>query len=153
MGLAKTIVVLTAALSSLVAGYLLLKTKKLYLIGAIGTSLGIFLFAINNNLSSFLALWLLTGICSSFLNIPLSVMVLNGFDSFKKPWQEKYHLLIERDLVLGFARILNYLLLFLFFIPLSKSQQIQAAQHWMILIAFLPLVLGYLLKSTYLKTK
>lgn len=148
LGAVQTSISLLMALFSLLAGKVLIRQRKFFLFGALLTSLGILFFGLWQNWLGILFMALLTGIGLPFLNIASSVAILNTIDEDKDPWERKYHLLLERDSVLGIARIISYLVLYFLFLNFDK---ILIAQKWMITIAIFPLILGFLLLKMRVK--
>ena len=142
LGFVQTAIGLITAVSSFIAGRMLSRNKKLYVVGAIGAFVGIFLFSYLNNWIGIYFFIFFTGLCSPYLNIPLSAGILNGIDTNKEKWQNKYHMLLERDISLGIARILSYVILFILFTFWDKSS---IALNWMSVISVIPLLLGFLL--------
>lgn len=142
VGLVRALILILAAVVSFFAGKFLSRFKRLYLLGAIGTALSIAIFAFSQNLSGVIILGFVYGISSPFLNIPLSSATLNTIDENKKSWQEKYHMFLERDGVLGFARVISYFVLYFLFLSFDKTD---VAKNWLIVISVFPLILGLLL--------
>jgi ABC-type methionine transport system permease subunit len=77
-----------------------------------------------------------------FLAIPTSVAILAGYDEVETSWQDKYHLFIQRDSILGIARILSFVILFMLF---SQFDKVVVARNWFLIAAVVPLGIGYLL--------
>lgn len=113
-----------------------------YIVGAAMATVGFVLFAVFSNFVGVIGLGFSIGIGLAFLNVSTSVAILNMFDENGIEWRHNYHRLIERDVVLGAARVLSYILLFFFFIP---NQNVNIARIWILLIAPFPLLAGLLL--------
>src|SRR3989338_1005154 len=129
------------AVISFTAGRLLSKHKNLYKLGAIGASLGILFFGLLQNWVGIALLVIFFNIGTPFLTIPTSSAILNTIDEYKESWQKKYFLLLERDTVLGVARILSYILLFAIFNYYGKEE---VAKNFLIFISIFPLLIGFL---------
>lgn len=142
VGLVRASILILAAIVSFFAGKFLSRFKKLYLLGAIGTTISIAIFAFSQNLMGVIILGFVYGIASPFLNISLSSAILNTIDENKESWQKKYHMFLERDGILGFARVISYFVLYFLFLFFDKTD---VAKNWLIAISFLPLILGFLL--------
>lgn len=142
VGFVQTLILLFTAGMSFVAGRILSRYKHLYVLGALGTTVSIIVFASWQNLFSIIVLGFLYGATFPFLNIPLASVVLNAIGENKQPWQEKYHMFLERDGVLGLARVISYFFLYLLFL---KFDQTAVAKNWLIGISIFPLLLGFLL--------
>lgn len=140
VGVVSTIAALIYASSSFLAGSLLLKDKRFLYFG-LGTSLGILIFALQQNWIGIIALILINGLAAPFLYIPPSTLFLNTVDEIDEPWQKKYHFLIERDTALGIPRILNYFFLFIFF---GSGNQINLAREWIKIVPGFPVIVTIL---------
>jgi YQGE family putative transporter len=146
IGSVRTGMLLFVALTSIVGAKLLAKHSWLYITGALGTALSIVIFAIFQNWIGIFLFALINGLATPFFSIPLSLAILNTIDENPLPWQKKYHMLLERDGILGFARIISYILLLIFFSIYNKDD---VAKNWMIAIAIFPLITGFLLYRQY----
>ena len=140
---------LTAA-TSFIAGRLISKNKNLYKLGAIATSLGILFFGLLQNWLGIALLVIFFRIGTPFLTIPTSSAILNTIDEYKESWQKKYFLLLERDTVLGVARILSYILLFMLFSYYGKEE---VAKNFIVFISIIPLLIGFLLGKMAINKK
>jgi len=139
VGSVNTLSALIYAVSSFLAGGLLAKNKKFSLIGMIGVPLGILFFAFNQNLAGVIVLGIMSGIAAPFMNIPPFLSFLNTVDESKESWREKYHFMIEREMVLSIPRILSFLVLFIF---LSSGDQLKLANDWIKIIPLFPFIIG-----------
>ncbi|MEO6508734.1 MAG: MFS transporter [Patescibacteria group bacterium] len=148
LGLVRSAMLLLGALIGLQVGKLLAKNRNLYIFGAVGTTLGIIFFALNQNYFGILLYSLLTGVSYPFFSVPFSSVILNTIDDNKEPWQQKYHMFLERDGVLGVARVISYVVLLILFANFDK---VTVARNWMILISIMPLILAFLLHKSYKK--
>lgn len=146
IGGARTGMLLFVSLTSILGIKLLAKHNWLYIFGTFGTVLSIVIFAVFQNWLGIILFGLINGLATPFFSIPLSLAILNTIDENKLPWQKKYHMLLERDGILGFARVLSYIFLLILFTLYNKEQ---VARDWMIAIAIFPLITGFLLYKQY----
>lgn len=129
------------AVSSLFAGRILQKHRHAFILGALFSSVGLLIFALQQNWLGIISLMVFNNMFIPYLNIPTSKAILDVIDKEQEPWQEKYHFLIERDSVLGLGRIINYIVLLLIF---TQSNQIEIAKKWILLVPIFPLLIGIL---------
>lgn len=146
IGGARTGMLLFVALTSIVGAKLLAKHSWLYIIGTLGTALSIVIFAVFQNWLGIFLFALISGLATPFFSIPLSLAILNTIDENQLPWQKKYHMLLERDGILGFARVISYIFLLILFTIYNKEN---VARNWMIATAIFPLIIGFLLYKQY----
>lgn len=141
VGAVKTISAIVFALGSLAAGKILQGQKYAVIPGAAISALGLFLFGLFQNWWGIIAFMTLSSLFQPLVNVATSKSIYDVIDQVKEPWQEKYHFLIERDSVLGIGRILNYVVLLLFFTP---ENQVTVAKSWILVIPIFPLLIGLL---------
>ena len=146
IGGVKTGMLLFVALTSIIGAKLLAKRGWLYIAGTLGTALSIVIFAVFQNWLGIFLFALFNGLVTPFFSIPLSLAILNTIDENNLPWQKKYHMLLERDGILGFARIISYIFLLILFTVFSKEN---VAKNWMIATAIFPIIIGFLLYKQY----
>nr|MBI5456020.1 hypothetical protein [Candidatus Levybacteria bacterium] len=146
IGGTRTGMLLFIALTSIIGTKLLAKHSWLYIAGTLGTAVSIVIFAVFQNWLGIFLFGLINGLATPFFSIPLSLAILNTIDENKLPWQKKYHMLLERDGILGFARVISYIFLLILFTLYNKEQM---AKDWMIAIAIFPLITGFLLYKQY----
>ncbi len=146
IGSARTGMLLFVALTSIIGIKLLAKHSWLYIAGTLGTVLSIVIFAVFQNWLGIFLFALINGLATPFFSIPVSLAILNTIDENKLPWQKKYHMLLERDGILGFARVISYIFLLILFTFYNKEN---VARNWMIAIAIFPLIIGFLLHKQY----
>lgn len=139
LGGVRTVGALIFALASLWAAKVLQKKKHAFLLGAIFAPLGLFIFAWQENWWGILSLTLLVNSFLPFLTIPTSKVIYDVIDKVEEPWQRKYHFLLERDAVLGLARITSYLILLPFILD---GQEIEIAKTYLLIIPLFPLLTG-----------
>lgn len=150
LGAAQTTAYLLGALGSLISIRLLRNNFRFYWIGICGLVIGILSFAFFQTLDGVIVFILFTGITAPFLNNQLSINILSAFDRELGSWKEKYHLLIERDTVLGVARMTSYIGLYFF---LSGENQAARARLWLFVIPVILLLLGLVLSNSNMKKR
>lgn len=129
------------AIFSITASFILQKYSNFSFIGAIIGSIGILFFAFFQNWFGILFFVILANSSLPFLNIAISKSMYDVIDSKEGEWQEKYQYFIERDSVLGVARIMNYLILLFLFM---NGNQIEIAKKWLFIIPIFPFLIGFL---------
>lgn len=137
LGAQNTISAIIFAGASVIAGKMLQKNPKRYLLGIL-SPLGLLIFALQQNLLGILSLMFINNIFLPFLNIATAKNVYDVIDKSEESWQNKYHFLIERDSALGAGRILNYLIL-LFFI--NPTNQLTVAKTWIFIVPIIPFLI------------
>ncbi len=142
LGATQSIAALLGALGGILAIPLLHKQPRYFWLGVAGLTLGIALFATNQNISGLIFYIVLTEITAPFLHTWLSTVYYHVLDQVQLDWKEKYHFLIERDTALGVARILSYIGIYLF---ISYGDQVTLARVWLLFLPIFPLFLGVLL--------
>ena len=145
IGIIRSCIMLLTAVVSFYAGKVISRFKKMYIFGAIGVTVSIIAFALQQTWLGIVLYGFFNGISAPFLNIPLSSVVLNTIDENKEIWQRKYAMFIERDGVLGIARVISYLVLFLLFSRFNKNV---IAENSLVVMSIFPLILGILLFKT-----
>lgn len=141
LGSVNTFSTIVYGVANILAIRLLKKYKYSYLVGAVFSSLGLFLFGWLGNWLGIASLILINNTFLPLLNIPTSKAIYDVMDRSKESWQEKYHFLVERDSILGFGRILSYFLLLLFF---TQGDQLAIAKTWILIIPIFSLIIGIL---------
>lgn len=141
LGIVNSITSLVTAIFCVIAGKLLVKHSRLSLLGAMGIALGVFIFAVQQNWLGLIVMCLLIATTAPFLNIKLATSVLNTIDENREHWQNKYHLFLERDSVLGISRVISFAILHWLLIHFDKTI---VAKNWTMAIAIFPLILGWL---------
>lgn len=142
VGATQTSAFVLGAIGSMLSIPLLQRNPAFYWIGSMGLSVGIAVFGFYQNVYGLIAYTVTTGITAPFLHTWLSTIYFHAMDAGEKNWKEKYHLLIERDFALGSARILSYLLIFLY---IFDADQVTRAKQWLFILPIFPLALGALL--------
>lgn len=134
-----------AIVTNLYAIPLLTKYPSAYWIGVAGSALSIVVFAFYQ---SPMGVWLyiiISGLTVPIFNNRISTVYFGVLDTAEGSWQQKYHLLLERDVVLGMFRTVSFIGLFIF---LQFGNEIQLAKSWLYLLPVLPVVLALLLQKT-----
>jgi len=142
LGGIQTIAYLLGAIGSIFSIKTFKKNKYSFWIGSIGLAIGIGLFGILHNLPGIICFIILTGFFAPFLNNWLSIVYYNSLDNYNSGWTKKYHLMLEREIVLGVSRIVSFLSLF---VVLQYGNQYKIAHYWLYGLLFLPLFIGVLL--------
>ncbi|MDO8657690.1 MAG: MFS transporter [Candidatus Levybacteria bacterium] len=149
LGAQNTISTIIFAIASLIAGKMLQKNPKRYLLGIL-SPLGLLIFALQQNWIGILSLIFINNVFMPFLGITTAKSVYDVIDKSQESWQNKYHFLIERDSALGLGRIINYLIL-LFFI--NPTNQMTVAKTWIFIVPIIPLLILILQWWQYKKSE
>ncbi len=142
LGLMYSVGALLAALSSIAVTRLLVRFPQSFWIGAVGSAIAITLFALQPNA---LGVWLIiavSGLTVPFMMTKFSTAYFDALDRAPGSWQHKFHLMIERDGILGIFRTISYILLFLL---LQFGDEITIARSLLFVLPVLPLTIGALL--------
>jgi len=131
-----------ATVSSLISIRLLTKHRAWYWIGSIGSAVGIGFFGLSQNP---LGMWIfitVTALCAPFLLNSLATVNYDAMDRAPGTWQHKYHMILERDVVLGTLRVISYIGLYFF---LGFGDQVALAKTSLLILPLAPILLGLLL--------
>lgn len=131
-----------STIASLLSIRLLTKHKKWYWLGSLGSALGIGVFGFSQTVGGMWIFIILTSLCAPFLLNTLSAVNYDAMDRAAGTWQHKYHMILERDVVLGTLRTISYVALYWF---LGFGDQVTLAQTSLLILPFAPLLLGLLL--------
>ena len=145
LGLVLTMASLFGMIASLYAIPLLKKHPSAFWIGSIGSAVSIIIFAL---FQSPIGVWLyiaISGFTVPMLTNKLSTVYFHTVDEAEGSWQHKYHLLLERDIILGLFRTISYIGLF---ILLGFGSEIQLAKSWLLLLPIMPILIGFLIKKS-----
>lgn len=145
LGLVLTTASLFGMVASLYSIPLLKKYPSAFWIGSIGSAVSIIVFAV---FQSYLGVWLyiaISGFTAPMVNNKLSTVYFHTVDGEEGRWQQKYHLLLERDIVLGIFRTISYIGLF---ILLGFGSEIQLAKSWLFFLPIMPILIGFLIKKS-----
>lgn len=140
LGAVNTTSAVIFALASIWAAKILQKDKRYFVLGTILSPLALLFFAWQQNWLGIFSLLFVKNIFLPYINIPSSVLIYDEIDKINRSWQEKYHFLVERDLILGIARIATYLVLLYFFV--GAADQVSIAKKWIYVVPLFPLLVG-----------
>lgn len=141
LGAVNTTSTLVFALANIGAVVLLRKNKYSFFVGSVISSFGLFLFGLQQNWLGIFGLVFINNMAIPLLNITTSKGVYDTIDSVRVSWERKYHFLVERDSILGLARILTYVCMLFFFTPQNQES---IAKAWIRVIPVFPLLIGLL---------
>ena len=145
LGLVLTTASLFGMVASLYAIPLLKKHPSAFWIGSIGSAVSIILFALYQSPMGVWLFIIISGFTAPMLSNKLSTVYFGALDEAKGGWQQKYHLLLERDIVLGIFRTMSYIGLF---VLLGFGSEIQLAKSWLLLLPIMPILIGFLIKKS-----
>lgn len=137
-----TIGSLCSTAASILAIRVLKKYPQGYWLGSVGLTLSIFLFIFMQHSTGAWMLVILSGCAFPLLATKLSHVYFAALDVAPGGWQNKYHMMLERDIVLGLLRTVSYIGLFVF---LGFGDEIQLAKLWLFILPLIPLAIGFLL--------
>ncbi len=149
LGFVLTMASAIAIIANLYAIPLLTKHPSAYWIGVIGSILSIVIFAFHQSIIGVWVYIVISGLTVPIFNNKLSTVYFTILDEAKGSWQQKYHLLLERDIVLGVFRTVSFIGLFVF---LQFGPEIQLVKTWLYLLPVLPLALALLLQKAIATT-
>ena len=141
IGFTQTVGFVLGALGGLICVKLLEKQHLYFWLGSLGLTVAIGIFAFLQNIIGLWIFVVISGFTGPFLYTWISSMWFKAMDKATYHWRDKYHLLLERDIVLGISRIVSFLILYLY---LAHGDQVVFARHWLIILPLLPLALGAL---------
>ncbi len=141
LGIVNSLQAIVYAVSSIIAIKILNKKEYAFALGTFFAFLGLAIFGLEQNLIGIIALIAIYYIFMPLLNISTSKLLYDVIDSQKENWTSKYYFLVERDSVLGFARIITYAILFFL---LKGNNNPQVAKSWILIIPIFPLIIGML---------
>ncbi len=131
-----------AAISSLMSIRFLTKHRAWYWIGSIGSAIGIGFFGLSQNPLGMWTFIVGTALCAPFLLNTLATVNYDAMDRTPGAWQHKYHMILERDVVLGTLRTISYVGLYFF---LGTGDQVALAKTSLLILPLAPILLGLLL--------
>lgn len=131
-----------ATVSSLASIRLLTKHRMWYWIGSIGSAVGIGFFGLSQNALGMWVFIVVGSLCAPFLLNILSTVNYDAMDRAPETWQQKYHLILERGVILGTLRMISYIALYWF---LGFGDQVTLAKTSLLILPVAPLLLGLLL--------
>lgn len=150
LGIILSIGSVIAILGSIMVTRTMVKNPNSYWIGVLGSAVAIWAFASQQNM---LGVWLLLGIGGlsvPFMMTKLSTAYFDALDEAPGTWENKFHMMIERDGLLGILRMMSYTILFF---VLRGGNEIAIARTWLYIIPVIPLGIGVLLSLGARKKK
>ncbi len=141
LGTVQTLGFAACAIGSIFAIKLLHKYRQGYWVGILGQSVGIIIFALNQNLIGIIV-YILSGLVTPLLNTKLSTVTFHSMDMDSRHISEKYYLLAEQVFILLSARILSNIFLF---IIIGYGDQILLAKQFLFILPIFPILIGLLL--------
>lgn len=142
VGIANMVLNAVAAIAATYTAKILHKYPRATIISGILSGIGILLIAMFPSIYGFLAFTFGTILGYQLISVSLFTSLFSGIDHNPEPWQQKYHMLIERDTVLGIARSLSFVVLWFAFTYYPKEV---VAPIWLSIISIFPPILGILL--------
>ncbi len=142
LGILLTVGSLLATVTSIIVTRTLVKYPQLYWAGIFGSMLSIVVFAYQQNV---MGMWLMIGIAGMtlpFMMTKLSAAYFDALDQAPGTWENKFHMMIERDGLLGLLRMISYIILFFI---LRGGNEITIARTWLYIIPVIPFAIGVLL--------
>jgi MFS family permease len=144
LGFILTMASVFAMVASLYAIPFLTKRPSAFWIGAIGSALSIMVFALFQTSVGVWVFIAISGLTAPILGNKLFTVYFDALDKAEGSWQQKYHLLLERDIVLGIFRTISFIGLFVF---LQFGNEIQLAKIWLLILPIMPLAIGFLIHA------
>lgn len=142
LGTVQTLGFTASIIGSILAIKFLQKFKRGFWIGAFGQALGMFLFALNQNLLGVI-FYILSSIAAPFLNTWMNTVSFQALDQDIRHFTEKYYLLVEQMIALMSARIISYIVLFTI---IGYGDQVQIAKTSLFILPIFPLAIGLFLQ-------
>ncbi len=112
--------------------------------GSVGSAVSIIVFALYQSYGGVLLYIIISGLTVPMLQNKLFTLYFDAIDQAKGNWQEKYHFLLERDIILGVLRTVSFIALF---ILLGFGPEIQIAKTWLFFLPILPIAIGFLIQK------
>ena len=145
LGFIVTTASVLAMIASLYAIPILKKFPSSFWVGSIWSAVSIIVFALNQSPAGVWAYILISCLTVPLVTNKFSTVYFRTFDQAPGNWRHKYHLLIERDVVLGVFRTLSYVGLFIF---LGFGTEIAIAKSWLLFLPIIPIGIGLLIDKT-----
>lgn len=139
VGFVRTVFFLISAAIGMFAGRIIASHSKITLYMGVVAMIGFIALGISQSVIGVVLFGFLTGISLPIVYVKYSSEILNAIDENDLSWQHKYEMFIERDSVLGMARIACLSLLLMLFTYFDRNV---VAQWWMIVFSVFPLILG-----------
>ena len=151
LGVTLAVASVIGMISSLGAIRLLTRFGWSYWIGAVGLGLSLILFALFQNWSGVVLFLILSALTVPLLQTRMSTTFYEALDHAPGTWQDKYHFLLERDVVLAVLRMVSYIGLYGI---LLFGNEITLARSWLLILPIVPLFIAFLLhKSSVLASQ
>jgi len=144
LGYVLTMASVFATVASLYAIPLLKKIPSVFWVGSVGSAVSIIVFALYQSYGGVLLYIIISGLTVPMLQNKLFTLYFDAIDQAKGNWQEKYHFLLERDIILGVLRTVSFIALF---ILLGFGPEIQIAKTWLFFLPILPIAIGFLIQK------
>jgi hypothetical protein len=132
---------LVYAASSLLAGRMLGRSPRSGRIGTVLIPLGVLAFGLGPGWLQIAAFILLVRGAGPFQDVPVGRIVYDTLDDLPGDWRAKYHHLAEREIALGGARVVSFLLMALAF---AHGNDPGTARLVVVALAVCPLAVGLL---------
>lgn len=144
VGFVRSGIFLLSTGASMYAGILLKKYHHINIYAGILTTIGILIFALYQSPMGIILYGVITGLAWPIITVQFSSIILNTMDETPEHWSQKYHMFIERDTVLGVARVASMGIMLLLFGFYSEHS---IATGWILITSIVPLLLGLLLQT------
>lgn len=145
VGFSRSVIFLLSAAISIYAGRFITRFSRVSIWAGIIATIGNVIFGVYQTPLGIALFGVLTGLSLPIINVLFSSAILNTMDETKESWEAKYHFFIERDTVLGIARLLSMGVLLVLFGYFEKNVVVTG---WIIGVSGVPLLLGFLLRQT-----
>ena len=129
------------AASSLVAGRTLTRKPLLSIIGTVLRPVGLVLFAVGPGWLKVISLVFLLQAAAPFQTIPVLRVIFDTMDDLPGEWRQKYHYLVEREILLGAGRVVSFIVLTAAF---GRGDDSATVQVVVVALAACPLMVGLL---------
>ncbi len=149
VGAAQAISYLLGTVTGVVSAKFLRKDPRWFWLGSLGLAAGNLVFAVMQNTTGLWIFVIVTGITGPFINTWLSTVSFQAIDAVKDHWRDKYHFLVERDIVLGVPRVISYIVLYML---LAHGDQVTLAREWLYIAPVLPFTIGVLLHMSHINS-
>jgi hypothetical protein len=143
IGLVQAVGFTLGAIGGFVSAKLLEKQHQYFWLGAVGLAFSLSIFAIMQNITGLLIFVTISGFTGPFLKTWMSSVWFQAMDGVQDHWKNKFHLLLERDIILEGTRIISLLFLYLL---LAYGDQVALARYWLAVLPILPITIGIFLQ-------
>ena len=139
-----------AGVASLLAGRILHRRPRSFLLGALIVPFGLLGFSAEQNWAGILCYSLLIMAFDPFAqNFAYSAMY-NVMDGEGKSWRDTYHFIVEREIAWNLGRIISF---FAMYFVLSSGDQVDALRRAIMVAAVLPIVVGLMQYRLHVLTR